>query len=41
MTEQQQGPFSLQVEATEGCNLRCRFCGSPDQELRKAARSKP
>ncbi len=27
MTEQQQGPFSLQVEATEGCNLRCGFCG--------------
>ncbi len=23
----QEAPFSVQVEATEGCNLRCHFCG--------------
>lgn len=27
MTYMQEAPFSIQVEATEGCNLRCGFCG--------------
>lgn len=27
MTYRQDPPFSLQIEPTEGCNLRCGFCG--------------
>jgi radical SAM protein with 4Fe4S-binding SPASM domain len=27
MTETQRSPFCMQVELTEGCNLRCPFCG--------------
>ena len=27
MTYRQAPPFSMQIEATEGCNLRCGFCG--------------
>ncbi len=27
MTEQQEAPFTLKIELTYGCNLRCSFCG--------------